>query len=240
MPFRQSHRGKHPEDEKLFSEKWVPALQQAVADLSLLMTRGYAETSALKLVGDRYRLTARQRRGVLAASCSDDARLRRAAHAVPAEQLQGRAISLDGYNILITTESALANGVLLRGRDGCIRDMASIHGSYRKVEETCPAIHLLGAVLRRLGVTHAHWYFDAPVSNSGRLRALFYEEARKTGWNWRIDVVANPDKVLATATDIVATSDGWILNRTERWTPLMEAVLEEIRPRRDVINLGCG
>ena len=48
------HRGPHPEDEHLFSREAVPRLKQAVDDLSWLRTRGYAESSATKLVGDRY------------------------------------------------------------------------------------------------------------------------------------------------------------------------------------------
>ena len=46
-------------------------------------------------------------------------------------------------NVLITLESALGGGVLLRCRDGCLRDMASLHGTYRIVDETDPALDAL-------------------------------------------------------------------------------------------------
>ena len=51
-----------------------------------------------------------------------------------------RELWIDGYNALTTIESALSGSVILRARDGCYRDMASMHGTYRKVQETVPAI----------------------------------------------------------------------------------------------------
>jgi hypothetical protein len=41
--------------------RYIPILCQAVEELSWLLTRGYPPTSTLKLVGDRYALTERQR-----------------------------------------------------------------------------------------------------------------------------------------------------------------------------------
>ena len=61
----------------------------------------------------------------------------------PPERLQALRGSvellIDGYNVLTTVESALAHGLLLIGRDGCMRDLASMHGSWRKVDETAIA-----------------------------------------------------------------------------------------------------
>ena len=67
-----------------------------------------------------------------------------------AEQLRGAALWLDGYNVLTTIEAALAGGVILAARDGTYRDMASMHGSYRKVAETLPALELLGRTIAAL------------------------------------------------------------------------------------------
>ena len=64
---------------------------------------------------------------------------------------------MDGFNVLTSIEAALAGGVILAGRDGCYRDMASMHGSYRKVEETRPAILGIGSILETLQPTVCHW-----------------------------------------------------------------------------------
>ena len=53
-------------------------------------------------------------------------------------------------NQLITIEAALSGGLIFRGRDGCFRDLASIHGTYRKVEETLPALNLIGSFLAEM------------------------------------------------------------------------------------------
>lgn len=73
MPETRKHRGPHPNDPKLFAAAHVPRLCQAVADLSWLLGRGYAINSALKLTGDRYNLTDRQRLAVRRSACSDEA-----------------------------------------------------------------------------------------------------------------------------------------------------------------------
>ena len=86
--------------------------------------------------------------------------------------MAGCRIELDGYNVLTSIEAALSGGVLLLARDGAFRDMASMHGSYRKVEETLPALDLIGRVLAEFGVGEAQWLLDRPVSNSGRLKKI--------------------------------------------------------------------
>jgi len=45
-----------------------------------------------------------------------------------------------------------------------------MHGTFRAVEETQPAIELIGLHLREAGVAACRWYLDSPVSNSGRLK----------------------------------------------------------------------
>lgn len=240
MPDKRSHRGPHPEDALLFSAACVPALRAAVADLSLLQTRSYADKGALKLVGDRYNLTSRQRLAVLRSACSQASRHRRAEHAIGGEACGGERIAVDGYNLLITIESALSGGFLFVGRDGCCRDLASIHGTYRRVEETLPAIELIGAFLIRAGVREVHWYFDAPVSNSGRLKVLLADAAAQRGWDWRIELVNNPDPLLADAEEIVVTSDSWILDRADRWANLARRIVRECLPDAPVVDLCVG
>ncbi len=57
------NRGKESDDDKLFGLKWLPVFKEAVDDLCFLLTRGYAENSALALIGNHYRLKKRQRDG---------------------------------------------------------------------------------------------------------------------------------------------------------------------------------
>lgn len=140
-------------------------------------------------------------------------------------EMQGESVAIDGYNLLITLESALSGGVVLMGRDGCYRDLASIHKTYKRVEETLPALTLIGEALIEIGIKDATWYFDTPVSNSGRLKVMLQELASEKGWNWKAVLAYNPDKELISLSKVVITSDSWILEECERWFNLLDFLI---------------
>lgn len=236
MPDHRSHRGQHPDDARLFAPDQHASLRTAVAELAWLLSRGYASPSALKLVGDRHRLDARQRMAVQRATCTDEARARRAATRVHA--IAGRPLLVDGYNLLTTVEAALSGGVILHARDETYRDVASMHGSYRKVEETGPALTLIGETIAGLKPGVVTWYLDAPVSNSGRLRQLMADHAAARGWAWAVEIVPNPDAVLMAATGcVVATADSVILDAAAAWFNLARYVVESGVPGANVVRL---
>jgi hypothetical protein len=142
------------------------------------------------------------------------------------ESLAGQELWIDGYNVLTSIESALAGGVILHARDGTYRDMASMHGTYRSVQETIPAIHLIGEVLAATPVAHCHWLLDRPVSNSGRLKATLQIVAAERGWNWRFELANNPDRILCECPHVVATADSQILDAAARWLNLAHLAID--------------
>lgn len=234
MPDRRVHRGPHPEDHRLFAPACVPALRAATFDLSWLLSRRYALPSALKVVGDRYQLTARQRSAVQRAACSEPQVSARKARELGASALRGQTLCVDGFNVLTTLEVALSGGVLLIGRDGAMRDIAGVHGSYRRVEETAGALDLLAHLTVEWGVARCEIYLDQPVSNSGRLRALI--EQRQLPFV--VHVVQNPDSVLMQSEHIVASADGQILDAPVRWFNLARACVAQALPRANSIDLS--
>lgn len=239
MPDRRSHRGPHPEDEKLFSAQMVPVLREAVSDLSWLLSRGYSLDGSLKLVGDRYRLVRRQRLSVGRCAASDDAVAARAESHIEASAGHGSDLLIDGYNLLTTMEAALGGGVILLGRDGTYRDMASMHGTYRKVSETIPALTLIGASIAHLDVHEARWLLDSPVSNSGRLASVLRDLAKEQGWTWRVELVQNPDAVLKHATaEIVVSADSVVIDSAPRWLNLARHITDQHIPDAWVIDLA--
>ncbi|TGE26952.1 DUF434 domain-containing protein [Hymenobacter metallicola] len=236
-PADTRHRGPHPNDTRLFSPEWVPVLRGAVVELSWLLTRGYPPAATLKLVGDRYALTERQRWAVGRAACTEEQYARRAATRRPATSLGGRRVAIDGFNLLITLETALSGGIVLRGRDGALRDLSSIHGTYRAVQETDRAIRLAAAALQPLAPGPVRWLLDQPVSNSGRLAARLRELGLELGLEWTAEVVMNPDRNLAETTDIIVTSDSAVLDRAGSWLNLAALALEA-EPPRWLLDLG--
>ena len=241
MPDRRRHRGPHPSDAELFAPDNHAALRSAVSDLSWLLSRGYADPSALKLVGDRYQLRQRQRMAVLRSSCSDAQRDGRRAREVGPQTLRGQTIRIDGYNVLITLEAALAGGVLLLGRDGCLRDLASLHGHFKRVHETEPALRTLGAALAGWSVAGAVIYLDSPVSNSGRLAELMRNVASANGWQWTVELVPSADRVLMSGADgITATADSNVIDGCEQWANLARLIVEDRISQATWIDLGSG
>lgn len=231
------HRGPHPDDHKLFSPEQVPSLRAATHDLSWLFERSYAPESALKLVGDRYQLKARQRAAVLRAACSDTQVHARRARQLAPDQLRGQTLCIDGFNIITSLEVALSGGVLLISRDGVIRDIAGVHGSYRSVEETTPAITLIASITQTWGVAHCEIYLDEPVSNSGRLRAHILQLAAANAWPISVAVVRDPDSVLMSSKQVIASADSQILDAQVRWLNLARACIEQALPHANIIDL---
>ncbi len=240
MPDRRRHRGAHPRDRQCFAPEALETLRRATGDLCWLRSRGYPDKAALKLVGDRYCLRQRQRSALQRCAVAEDVVDRRLAREVGPEAVRGEALLIDGYNVLLTVEAALAGGVVLRARDGAFRDLAAMSSHFRKVQQTRPALELIGGHLEEIGCTRALWYLDRPISNSGRLKAVMLEVAAAHGWPWQVELVPNPDKVLEVAGEIVATADGGILDQGPRWLNLGRRVVEASVPSPWVVDLGTA
>jgi hypothetical protein len=240
MPDSRHHRGAHPDDARLFAREQWALLQRASGELAWLLDRGYALRSSLALVGNRHDLTQRQRLAL--ARCSSDVTRcdRRRAHEVSPEEAAGADIWVDGYNVLISLEAALSGGIILSGRDGCFRDLASLHGTYRSVSETIPALTMIGETFARWRVGGCHWLLDRPVSNSGALRSVMLELALTRAWPWEVELEFNPDKVLASSPAIVASSDSFVLDRCTRWLNVARHIISAQVPQACIVDLGEG
>lgn len=230
-------RGADPEDAELFAPRWLDTLRTATAELSWLVTRGYADPSALALVGNRHELRLRQREAVRRAAAPD--------HAVVARHqrrkrggLDGAPLCIDGFNCLITLEAAFAGAPVFRGRDGTLRDIASVHGKWRHVATTDQALRALGAALARLGSGEVRWLLDRPVSRSGELAETIAALGETLRQRWQCELVFDPDGALAVSTDVIATSDAGILDRCGAWIDLVSDALAYDVPEAWCLDLG--
>ncbi len=191
----------------------------------------------MALVGDRHRLVTRQRLAVRRSACSDVALGSRRSRALGTAACGDGRVAIDGYNLLITIESLMAGGVGLIGRDGCLRDLASLHGTYRRVAETMPAVSLIAEHLEAKGIRSVDWYLDRPVSNSGRLKGLMAELVAGSPLSWEIELVNDPDRVLVAYDGVVVTADSWILDRCGAWVNLAAEIAAERVPGGWVVDL---
>jgi hypothetical protein len=226
----QRHRGSHLNDKALFSGEQLLHLRAAAHDFCWLLDRSYARHSVIQLVGDHYQLTNRQRLAISRAACSTASRESRAAKCRPIERINNQSVVIDGFNLLITIETALAGGLLLRCCDGCIRDMASVHGSYKQVHETRHALELIGNVLQSFAPDSVLWLFDKPVSNSGRLAKLVRDCAKVHHWNWRAASIENPDQAILNSHSFAITSDSAVLDGDLQWVNLVAFLVPHYFP----------
>jgi len=238
-PDIRKHRGAHPEDRKLFAAEQLPRLRAAVNHLSWLLSRDYAIKAAVKVVGDRHALTDRQRLAVSRAGCSDQSKARRGATCLPAESAEGAELIIDGFNLIITVEAALSGGLLMVCRDGCIRDLSSVHGSYRSVDETDGAILLISKAFERLRPELVAWVLDRPVSNSGRLAQRIRDLATDQKWNWSVETVFNPDADIIASRRLVISADAPVLDRVERWINFNRYLIDNALEDSWLIDLSC-
>ncbi|TAE71656.1 MAG: DUF434 domain-containing protein [Bacteroidetes bacterium] len=236
MPNHQKHRGQQSKDKDIFNEKYQKIMSEATNDMCYLLEKKYPENATLKLVGDHYQINERQRKAVFRCACPLSSIEKRQQKMISNLNIEQKTLAIDGYNLLIIVESMLSNGYIFKGRDGAYRDVASIHGTYKKVEETLPALTLIANSLIELKVKNVIWYLDSPISNSGRLKSIMLGLAEENYWNWEVELVNSPDKKLVELDFPTITADAWILDNVTNWFNLSEYLIQN---KIKDVNLLC-
>jgi hypothetical protein len=212
-------------------------LLRGVEEAGYLLGRGYAPASVVDVVGRRHQLEARQRLALQRSMCSEEQRRERHEKLVSPHVLGGSELHVDGFNLVIGLEVALSRGLLLRGVDGALRDLAGLRGSYRPVEETERALELIADVQRELGVGRLRFFLDAPVSNSGRLRARILDHAARSGLPVEVALVPNADAELG-GCERVVSGDSAVIDSAASWVNLLAFMVERYVAEAWLVELG--
>jgi hypothetical protein len=235
---KQKNRGKEASDDANFGNpKQQQKISDAILDLSHLLSRGYAEKSSLLLVGNRYRLNTRQQRAVQGMSASVEQIEYRNKCTLSIADLEEQEVMIDGFNIIIILESILSDAYVFEGVDAYFRDLSSVHGTYKKVQQTTRAIELITCFYTKAKLSKMHWVFDKPVSNSGRLKQMIEDIALENNYNWEVSLAFNPDKMIAESNQIAITSDAWILDNVQKSFNLVSYFVEnKFVPNHSIIS----
>ncbi|HJS01267.1 MAG TPA: DUF434 domain-containing protein [Flavobacterium sp.] len=224
---KQSNRGKEAKDDFFFgSLKFKETIKEALADMNYLLTRGYSEKNALAVVGTRYKLASRQQKAVQGMSASNEQLAIRKNKEIPLDTLENKILIIDGFNILILLESTLSNAYIFKGQDDCYRDLSSVHGNYKTVNQTDKAIDLVLLFYNESKLHQLVWIFDKPVSNSGRIKAKIEGKAKEQNANWKVILGDNADEAIVNTNEIVASSDGIVLDKAVNWFNLATYLIE--------------
>lgn len=234
---RPLRRRPHPEDPAQLGPDARARLRTATHEVGWLLDRGYAARAAGTLVGDHHQLTARQRRAVMRCACGARAAARRHARRLELAALAGAPLWIDGFNVLLTVEAAFGGAPLLRGQDGCLRDMVSLNGRFSPTDETARALAAIADALAARPPSECVWLFDQPVPHSGQAVVTVEAFAKARALPWRARTVANPDPVLKAVDAAVASADGAIIE-VSPWVPLANAVVARACPEAWIVDLG--
>ncbi|MEY8494385.1 DUF434 domain-containing protein [Lachnospiraceae bacterium 29-91] len=224
-----SRRGYVPEDEMQFSGKQLELLQKAADEVQFLLDRGYDIKPVTAFVGNHYMFSERQRLA-LARSLSAKEYVQTRSSKELLQNGKGlipKMVHIDGFNTIITLEVALSGSPIFYCRDGVLRDLAGLRGTYRIIDKSQEAVELLLRQLESLNISNAVFYLDAPVSNSGKLSELIRQRAKGNNISVETQVIPDVDRVLEQMEGVIS-GDAIILNRCKSWLNVISLIVGKI------------
>lgn len=188
---------------------------QAVCDYRYLLEHDYPQKSMLKLVGDRYALPSYERvmlyRG-LAKKQQVKARQQKLIQDIPAHA----EVTLDGFNVCRTVGSYLNGNPVFVGMDGYLRDVSELHRKKLKWEVLEKSMMLILKFLRENDISHVHFYFDTPISHSGKMCLMARQKMQELNIAGDAETVFSPDHELIIAEKgFICTADSNIIENAK-------------------------
>ncbi|MDP4185596.1 MAG: DUF434 domain-containing protein [Bacteroidota bacterium] len=187
---------------------------KALKDYSYLLEHGYPQNAALKLVGDRWKLTGMCRSILFRGIFEPEASERRNQKRVGAEHLYGSNVFIDTCNVLITLGSYLNGNEVFISTDGYVRDASEIHGKAFREDLLDQSLNFIFRFLASHNPASLNFYIDEPMSFSGRLAARINELLEENQISGNAQTCKSPDHILNTLSEgLIATSDTVIIDR---------------------------
>ena len=205
---------KKSDQEKNNTNALGPSFADAVVDYLFLLERKYPQSSVLKMVGDRYKLSSIERSVLYRGIASGDEALKRYQKLTEPQFLRDNELHIDGYNQLITIGSYLNGNLVFVSNDSILRDASEIHGKVFRTLLFDKAILLLFAWLDIIRPGSVYFYFDEPVSHSGDLCLKINQVLTHYHFQGLAITCKSPDYHLKMMdTGYIATSDSGIIDR---------------------------
>ncbi len=214
--------------------KLSPKLIKAVQDTRYLLGRNYARESVVSFVGDKYQLSKLEKLTLYRAVYDQPQAEEHEKKLAPPRTVFGKKLAIDGYNVLITIESALIGRPIILCDDGFIRDIAMVHGKYRVTNLTDKALNLLVAYLKRLKASEVNFFFDAQVSKSGELASTVRDKLEKAKLKGNAYAVKQADTSALASGNILATSDAVLISKARAVVDLAAQTIRKKCPEKAV------
>lgn len=176
------------------------------------MDRGYPKESAIRFVSDHHRLPQEKRFVLTRVVVASDTAKARKDKIQPMEGLHGKALFVDGYNVLISVESLLGGKPTYLCNDGFLRDVQGIFRSYRPSELTAPALNAIFDLLASMHPEVTEVLLDQQISMSGRLAVLIRRSIAEHDVPGMVRTAKDVDRQLKRSEGLIATGDGNIID----------------------------
>lgn len=193
---------------------WSERTGEAVKDLRYLLDRGYPRELAVRVVSDHYCLPSQQRHLLARCVFSREEAEENRKKLVSMQEVRGRLLGVDGYNVLITCESLLRGDTVIRCDDGLLRDLRTVFGKYKMSEETWKVMEEIALLLKEVEPSEVRVFFDSPASGSGKLAREMEELLQREGIRARCRAVKGVDREVSSC-EISASSDRVIVERAK-------------------------
>lgn len=195
------------------------AFDLAKNDLYLLLNRGYPKTYSLRFVSDHYGLEDEQRhilsRTVFSKSYIEDVKRKK----TNLKEIKGENLFIDGYNVIITTESVLM-GKAFVSMDQLLRDTRNVSRKHRITKDTLKSIDLILDLIKRYPPCKTQFYLDKMMSKSGKLSEILRKGLEERNLNGDSETVLSVDHILKNKEGVIATNDSAIISQVKRFIDL--------------------
>lgn len=194
-------------------------IQDASIDFQYLLDHGFPRTGSLEFVGNHYLLNQLERNYLNRTVFSHEQIERRKSKLILLSDIEGRDVLLDGYNVLITTETIFegADDLIVNCDDGVTRDIKAVFGKYKENKNTTKTLNSIISLLKLFKPKSVLFFYDSPVSLSGDLARTTREILNSHQVRGDAETSENVDKTLIDLSQeleaVVATSDGIIIDK---------------------------
>ena len=196
---------------------------KAKDDLYLLLNRGYPKPYALRFVGDHYGLKNQERYTLSRTVFPKEYILETKRKKTSLNEIKGKEVFVDGYNVIITTESVLMGKTFI-SMDGVLRDIRNVSKKHRMTNETIESVDLVLNLLEKYRPSYTQFYLDKMMSKSGKLSEIIREGMEDRGIKGDSETILSVDHALKNKDGIIATNDSAIILDVKKFIDLPSKV----------------
>lgn len=201
---------------------------EATKDLRYLLSRGYNRGGAVRFVGDKYGIASKERHVLMRAIYDEAEAENRGKKITKVDNIRGEIVSIDGYNLLITVESMLANKLLIECDDHVTRDISAVFGKYKITARTARALQMILKNLKEHEPKEVHFFYDKQVSKSGELAYLTRRMIEEFKLEGTATTAARTDTATLRSGGVVVSSDSVVIQKGKRIVDLAGELARQI------------